>query len=72
MGASDFILSTISEEYKIPFTDSPKPAELKNNKSAIHNSEFVKDSLRELIVSKRVVEVVYQKRAGVFDHSIKT
>ena len=56
-GASDFIISTISEGYKIPFIDSPKPAEFINNKSAIHNSEFVTDSLRELIASKRVVDI---------------
>ena len=42
---------------KIPFIDSLKPAEFINNKSAIHNSEFVTDSLRELIASKHVVEV---------------
>ena len=57
IGASNFIISAISEGYKIPFIDSPKPAEFINNKSAKHNSEFVTDSLRELIASKRVVKV---------------
>ena len=60
IGASDFIISTISEGYKIPFIDSPEPAEFKNNRSAIHNSEFVSDSLRELIASKLAVEVPFK------------
>ena len=60
IGASDFIISTISEGYKIPFIDSPEPAEFKNSRSAIHNSEFVSYSLRELIASKRVVEVSFK------------
>ena len=59
IGASDFIISMIGEGYKIPFIDSPEPAEFKNNRSAIHKSEFVSDSLRALIASKRVVEVPF-------------
>ena len=60
VGASDFIISTINEGYKMLFIDSLEPAEFKNNRSAIHNSEFVSNSLRELIASKRVVEAPFK------------
>jgi hypothetical protein len=45
IGASDFVLRTIKEGYIIPFIKSPCRMFLKNNKSAIINSDFVDKSV---------------------------
>ena len=51
IGASDFVLRTIKEGYIIPFIKSPCRMFLKNNKSAIINSDFVDKSVSELLAS---------------------
>ena len=47
IGANENVLDVLENGYKIPFTDTPKPAEFKNNKSALLNGSFVSDSIQE-------------------------
>ena len=59
IGASDFVLSTVKEGYIIPFIKSPCRMFLKNNKSAIINSDFVDKSVSELLASGCVKELPF-------------
>ena len=59
IGANENVLDVIENGYKIPFISTPKPAEFKNNKSALLNHSFVSDSVQELLGTKRVVEVPF-------------
>ena len=60
IGASDFILDVIENGYKLPFRTIPDKAEFKNNKSARENAQFVSDSIKDLLESKRIVEVPFK------------
>ena len=60
IGASDFILDVIENGYKLPFRTIPDIAEFKNNRSARENAQFVGDSIKELLESKRIVEVPFK------------
>ena len=60
IGASGFILDVIENGYKLPFRTIPDKAEFKNNKSARENAQFVSDSIRELLESKRIDEVPFK------------
>ena len=55
--ASDFIIDTIQEGYKIPFRESPNPAIFSNNSSAFDNWQFVFDSITQLLITDRIVQV---------------
>ena len=46
----------MNEGYKIPFTYTPQKAHFKNNKSALQNSDFVTDPIKDLLVNKLVKE----------------
>ena len=59
IGADENVLDVIENGYKIPFISTPKPAEFKNNKSALLNHSFVSDSIQELLRTERVVEVPF-------------
>ena len=48
LGASDFILDTISGGYKFPFATVPPPSFCKNNKSCLDNRTFVYAELLRL------------------------
>ena len=41
VGASQNVLDTIANGYKIPFFSTPEPAEFQNNRSATNNYDFV-------------------------------
>ena len=58
--ASDFILSTISEGYKIPFYSKPTPCHLKNNTSANDDHEFVSKELLKLLESGKIKKLTYK------------
>ena len=49
IGANADVTSVIKEGYKIPFTYTPQKAYFKNNKSALRNSDFVTESIKNLI-----------------------
>ena len=46
----------IKEGYKIPFIYTPQKAYLKKNKSALRNSDFLTDSIKDLLADKLVKE----------------
>ena len=59
IGASQSVLHTVANGYKIPFLSTPEPAEFQNNRSATNNYDFVTASIDELFRTKRVVEVPF-------------
>ena len=59
IGASDFVLDTIRNGYVIPFVNPPVSMYFKNNKSALDNSEFVDQTVSELVDSGCVHEVPF-------------
>ena len=48
IGASKFILDTLSFGYKIPFSREPTSVFLNNNRSALGESDFVESAIQEL------------------------
>ena len=56
IGASLFVLSVIREGYKIPFYYTPTSVFLPNNKSALHNADFVLGAITELLKVGSVVQ----------------
>ena len=54
--APEFILSVISEGYKLPLLHTPPRSFTKNNLSAIKNSVFVTESILDLLASDRISE----------------
>ena len=56
IGANVYILDVISNGYKIPFKDIPSSANLKNNRSALDNDEFVKTAINDLLLSGAISE----------------
>ena len=60
IGTSNFILDVIENGYKRPFRTIPNRAEFRNNKSAKDNAQLVNDSIKELLESKRIVEVPFK------------
>ena len=57
IGASDDIIDTIENGYKIPFVTIPSPKYIRNNKSAIDNSDFVAEAINALISKNLICEL---------------
>jgi hypothetical protein len=55
IGASQFILDTISRGYIIPFLSTPSSAEFPNNKSSLKHADFVKVAIGELVEASLAV-----------------
>ena len=55
--APAFIIECIQDGYKIPFFQTPPRASFANNRSALQHHAFVTDSINELLVSGRIVQV---------------
>ncbi|MEM9400707.1 MAG: reverse transcriptase domain-containing protein [Verrucomicrobiota bacterium] len=60
IGAPDFILSTISEGYKIPFATTPASFQQRNNRSALEHSVFVTEAILEPFQGERISETTYE------------
>ena len=58
IGTSTFILDTIDEGYKLPFTELPNRVYLRNNKSAEAHRDFVNEAILDLVNSGRVRESI--------------
>ena len=58
IGISKFILETIDEGYKLPFTELPNRVYLRNNKSAEADRDFVNEAILDLVNSGRVCESI--------------
>ena len=61
-GASEYIFDVICNGYKLPFRQMPEAAVLKNNKSAIDNSDFVCSEISSLLSKQCISEVSYIPR----------
>ena len=57
LGASEFILSTIRDGYKIPFSTTPSKFWSKNNRSSIDNCDFVTEAILGLLQDDKISEV---------------
>ncbi|CAB4030460.1 Hypothetical predicted protein, partial [Paramuricea clavata] len=57
IGTSNFILSVISDGYRLPFIQAPPCRDISNNKSAFAHSNFVNEAINELLLSGRVLQV---------------
>ena len=55
--ANEFVLNTIKYGYSLPLLTNPSKVELKNNKSANDNNDFVVAAINELLVIDSVREV---------------
>ena len=58
MGASQFVLDTISQGYEIPFFETPPVASFRNNRSALQHKAFVSDSIQKLLKTGRIVKTI--------------
>ena len=55
--SSPFILGVIKDGYKLPFKVIPQPVELKDNKSARDNTQFVYEEVQKLLSNGCIQEV---------------
>ena len=55
--ANNFVLNVVSSGYLIPFFETPTPAFLKNNSSAISHSVFVENAINKLLLNGAVKEL---------------
>lgn len=55
--ANDFVMNVINFGYRIPFVKDPTSVFLKNNRSALLHSDFVEDSITELLNKDCITEV---------------
>lgn len=60
INASDFIISTISTGYVIPFIMPPKQMCMKNNRSALLNMEFVSEAVSDLLETGCILQVPFK------------
>ena len=56
IGTNRYILDVIENGYKIPLFTTPKPVELRNNRSALENGEFVDQEIEKLL-NKSCIEM---------------
>ena len=55
IGTSNFILSVISDGYRLPFIQAPPCRDISNNKSAFAHYNFVNEAINEFLLSERVL-----------------
>ena len=60
IGTNRYILDVIENGYKIPLFTTPKPVELRNNRSALKNGEFVDQEIEKLL-NKSCIEMCTSK-----------
>ena len=54
--AKDTVLNIVKEGYRLPFLETPDTATFGNNKSAINNSKFVENSIKEMLATGTTLE----------------
>jgi hypothetical protein len=57
LSPSELVLSTVKFGYVIPFLQYPPSENLKNSRSALDNSDFVEEAIKDLLNSNCVIEV---------------
>ena len=58
MTLSKFVIDVLENGYEIPFLSVPPRCQLKNNASALNNSEFVINTINDLIKMNCITEYV--------------
>ena len=58
IGASKFILDTLSFGYKIPFSGEPTSVLINNNRSAMGENDFVESAIQELLRVGSIVSFI--------------
>jgi len=58
--ANSFVIDTLKNGYMIPFLQSPPRMFHKNNRSALHNNDFVSEAVSDLVQSGCVIQVPFQ------------
>ena len=53
---NDTVLNIIQEGYRLPFVETTDTARFSNNKSAINNSKFVENSIKEMLATGKILE----------------
>ena len=61
IGASNWVIKTLSQGYALPFTCEPEPAIFRNDLSALNNADFVTKEILDLLDSGRVRELTFLK-----------
>ena len=56
INANQYVINVIKEGYRLPLITNPETCHLKNNKSSLENSDFVKEAIQELLNSGSVIE----------------
>ncbi len=56
LGANKFILDIVKTGYKIPFLQTPDPANFRNNRSALNERDFVDEAISELLQIGGILE----------------
>ena len=56
INAYESILDMIENGYKVPFIETPSPKVFKNNKSALDNTEFVQETILDLLKTGRICD----------------
>ena len=59
IGANENILDVVRQGYKLPFIETPKSANFKNNLSALKEADFVSKSIETLLDSGSIIETSY-------------
>ena len=72
IGASNFIIDTIQDGYKIPFRDTPTSTVFSNNSSSLDDWQFVFDSITELLSTDRIIQVQVHELIVVSPLSVAT
>ena len=61
-GASEYIMDLVQNGYKLPFRNLPVAAVLKNNRSALENTEYVGNEITLLLSKQCISQVDYIPR----------
>ena len=56
INAYESVLDMIKNGYKVPFIETPSSTFFKNNKSALDNSDFVQETILNLLETGRIIE----------------
>ena len=54
--ANNTVLNITQEGYRLPFLETPYTARFSNSKSAINNSKFIQNSVKEMLATGTIVE----------------
>ena len=57
MGSPSFVLSIISEGYRLPFSKFPEPCALRNNASALKHTSFVNEAISALLLKNCIKQL---------------